>query len=164
MLLIEDYESLAGRAAGLEEALFKLRVAIKCVLKDIKIESAIVSKEMGLSKVKLPKISVPTFDGQILNWKSIWAQFDATIHSKTGLNDIEKLVYLQDALKDGPAKFVIQGLTQTSESYKEAIKCEKEQHDWLWLVHEEHIYMYNIVDVVPIKNGDNKELHCCMML
>ena len=29
MLLIDDYESLAGRENGLEEALFELRVAIK---------------------------------------------------------------------------------------------------------------------------------------
>ena len=36
MLLIDDYESLAGRAAGLEEASFELRVAIKHLLKNIK--------------------------------------------------------------------------------------------------------------------------------
>ena len=69
MLLIDDYESLAGRADGLEEALFKLRVAIKRLLKSIKVESA-VDKDKGLSGVKLPKISVPMFDGKVLNWKS----------------------------------------------------------------------------------------------
>ena len=35
MLLINDYESLAGKSAGLEEASFKLRVVIKGLLKDI---------------------------------------------------------------------------------------------------------------------------------
>ena len=58
----------------------------------------------------MPKISIPTFDGKILSWKSFWEQFDATIHSKAGLNDIEKLTYIQDALKDSPARFMIQGL------------------------------------------------------
>ena len=92
MLLINDYESLVGKSAGLEEASFELQVAIKRLLKDIKTESAI-SKETGLSKVKLPKVSVPTFDGKVISWKSFWEQFDATIQCKTGLNDTEKLMY-----------------------------------------------------------------------
>ena len=36
MLVIYDYESLAGKAGGLEEASFKLRVTIKHLLKNIK--------------------------------------------------------------------------------------------------------------------------------
>ena len=107
MLLIDDYESLAGMADGLEESLFDLRVAIKRLMKNIKAEFA-VDKHKGLSGVKLRKISVPTFDGKVLNF---WEQFDATIHCKHGLNNTENLMYLQEALKDGPARFVIQGLT-----------------------------------------------------
>ena len=100
--------------------------------KNIKAESA-VDKDKRPSSVKLPKISVPTFDGRILNWKSFWEQFDATIHCKTRLNNTEKLMYLQVALKNGPARFIIQGLTRTSESYKEDIKYLREQYDCLHL-------------------------------
>ena len=155
MLLLGDYDSLAERAAGLEEASFEIWVAIKRQLKNINAESSIC-KETGLSEVKLPKVSVPTFDGKVLSWKSFWEQFDATIHSKAGLNDTAKLIYLQDALKDGPSRFVIQGMTQTSESYKEAIRCLKECYDQSWLVQEEHIR--SIVDAVPVKNSSDKEL------
>ena len=158
MLLIDNYRSIAGREDGLEEALFELRVAIKCLLKNIKAVSA-VDEDKGLGGVKLPKISVPTFDGKDLNWKSCWEQFNAIIHCKTGLNNTEKLVYLQEALKDGPARFVIQGLTRTSESYKEASKCLREWYDRPRLVQEEHIR--SIVDALPVKNGCDKEiLHC----
>ena len=118
MILIDNYESFLGKAGGLEKASFELRVAIKCLLKNNKTESA-VSKGKGLSGVKLPKVSTPTFDGKVLNWKSFWEEIDAIIHSKTKLNDTEKLICLQDALKDGLAKFVIQVLTQTSVSYQE---------------------------------------------
>ena len=41
MLLIDDYEGLARKVDGLEEALFELRVAIKRLLKKIKTESAV---------------------------------------------------------------------------------------------------------------------------
>ena len=94
--------------------------------------------------------------GKILSWKSFWEQFDATIHSKAGLNDMEKFTYLQDAVKDSPTKLMIQGLTKMSENYKEAIKCLKERNNWPRLVQEEHIG--SIVDGVPGNNGSDKEL------
>ena len=65
-------------------------------------------------------------------------------------------LYYQDALKNGLASFVVQGLTQTPESYEEAIKCLKERYNHPHLVQEEHIR--SIVDGVPVKNGSNKEL------
>ena len=68
-------------------------------------------------------------------------------------------MYLQHILKDGPAKFVIQQLTQTSASYKEAIKYLKERDNWPWLIHKEHVC--NIVDAVPVKNSSHKEF-CCL--
>ena len=67
-------------------------------------------------------------------------------------------MYLQKELKDGSARFVIQGLTWTSESYEEAIKYLKEWYDRPRLVQEEHIR--SIVDAVPGKNSGNKELRC----
>ena len=65
-------------------------------------------------------------------------------------------MYLREALKNGPTKFMIQGLTQTLESYEEAIKYLKEQYDHPHLVQKEHIR--NIVDAVPEKNGSDNEL------
>ena len=156
MLLLGDYKSLAEKATALEEASFEIRVAIKRRLKNLNAGSY-RSKKTELSEVKLPKVSVPTFDGNVLNLKNFWEQFDVTIHSKTALSDTAKLMYLQDALKDGPARFVIQGLTRTSESYEEAIKCLKERvRSRPRLVEEEHIR--SIVDAVPMKNRSEKEL------
>ena len=66
ILLIDDHESLAGRAVGLEEASFDLQLAIKHLHKTVKSNST-VSQNTGLNRIKLPKISVPTFDGKILN-------------------------------------------------------------------------------------------------
>ena len=146
MLLIDNYENLAGREDGLEETLFELRVAIKRLHKKIKAESA-VDKDKALSGVKLPQISVSTFDRKVLNWKSFGEQFDATIHCKIRLNNTENLMYLQEAFKDGLARFVIQGLTQMSESYEEAIKCLRERYDCPCQVQEKHIC--SIVDALP---------------
>ena len=51
--------------------------------------------------VKLPKLDVPTFDGNILNWRSFWEQFRVSVHDRSTLSDSEKLVYLQHSLKYG---------------------------------------------------------------
>ena len=65
-------------------------------------------------------------------------------------------MYLQDALKDGLARFIIQGLTQTSESYEKAIRCLKEWYDRSWLVREE--YILSIVDASLVRNGSDKDI------
>ena len=37
--------------------------------------------------VKLPKLDVPTFDGNIIHWKQFWDQFTVAVHSKTSLSN-----------------------------------------------------------------------------
>ena len=48
----------------------------------------------GDSKVsvglKLPKFSVPTFDGDIINWSNFWDLLSVSIHNKRELSDSEK--------------------------------------------------------------------------
>ena len=51
--------------------------------------------------------------------------------------------------------FLIEGLTRTSDSYEEAIRCLKERYDRPRYVLEEHIFC--IVDAAPVKNGSKKE-------
>ena len=49
------------------------------------------------------------------------------MHNKHGLQDVDKLAYLKDAMKDSPATHVIEGPLQTAGSYVEAIGC---LHEW----------------------------------
>ena len=69
------------------------------------------------SGVKLPKIDVPTFKGNIMDWQSFWEQFDGSVHSRSQLTDPQRLAYLCQALKDGPAKRVIEGLSGSVEFF-----------------------------------------------
>ena len=45
------------------------------------------------------------------------------------MNDDEKLAYLRDELKDGPAKYVVEGWLQDVDYYKEAFGCLQRHHD-----------------------------------
>ena len=106
--------------------------------------------------LKLPKLDVPTFDGKVIHWRSFWEQFDISIHSRLKLSDTEKLVYLKSALKDGTAKGVIEGLSQSGEHYKEAIKSLKARYDRPRLLHQTHVR--TILKTANLKEGTGKEL------
>ena len=94
--------------------------------------------EMPLTSLNLTRIEIPTFDGNILNWRLFWEGFQAAVHDKPHLGEIDKLTYLWDALKDWPARNVIHGLTQTAESYQEAIACLKDRYDHPRITYREH--------------------------
>ncbi len=75
--------------------------------------------------VRLPKISLPTFSGDVQEWPSFWDQYKSAVHA-TDLPDISKFTYLRSLL-EGDAKACIQGLSLTSHHYSEAIKILKER-------------------------------------
>ena len=109
-----------------------------------------------MTGVNLPRIEIPTFDGNILNWRLFWEQFQAAVHDKPQLEEVDKLTYLRDALKDGPARNVIKGLTQTAESYQEAVRCLKDRYDRPRLTHREHVR--NILHAPSLKAHNGREL------
>ena len=104
--------------------------------------------------VRLPKLDVPTFDGNILNWRSFWEQFCISVHDRSSLSDSEKLVYLQQSLKGGSAKNAIEGLSRSSEYYTEAIGCLKSRYNRPRLIHKAHVRM--ILEAPSLKEGTGK--------
>lgn len=106
--------------------------------------------------VKLPKLDVPVFDGNILNWTSFWEQFCVSVHSRPNLTNSEKLLYLQHALKDGTAKHVIEGLSRSGEHYAEAVECLNSGYDRVRLIHQTHVRM--ILEAPGLKDGSEREL------
>ena len=103
--------------------------------------------------VKLPKLEVPMFDGNLLNWKTFWEQFCVSVHSRTNISDAEKLV---QALKDGKAKHTIEGLSRTGDQYNEAVECLQQRYDRPRLIHRIHVQ--TIVETLQVKDGTGIEL------
>ena len=64
--------------------------------------------------IELPKINLPTFNGDILYLVPFWEQFKVAIHSDKELHDVQKLAYFRDAAKAGPAKHIIKGLLHSA--------------------------------------------------
>ena len=70
--------------------------------------------------VKLPKLVLPSFNGNVLQWQSFWDQFTAVVHC-SDLPQISKFTYLRSLL-EGEAKEAVQGLSLTERHYEEACR------------------------------------------
>ena len=71
-----DFRGRLERASHVERILFILRVHISRLTEERKKEPD--SKVVGtplVAGVNLPKIDIPTFDSNILNWRLVWEQF-----------------------------------------------------------------------------------------
>ena len=71
--------------------------------------------------VKLPKIVIKQFDGDLVNWTSFLECFEATVDSKKDLSNVEKFTYLKGFMKEDALK-VIGGLTLTNDNYTQALE------------------------------------------
>ena len=58
-------------------------------------EAPLEPLKFKMLKVKLPKLALCKFDGDIINWKGFWDQFLIAIHENDSLADIDKFSYLK---------------------------------------------------------------------
>ena len=66
--------------------------------------------------VKLSKITLKSFSGNPLDWKSFKGTFEVAVHNNESITNIEKFTYLKTDL-DKSALQAIEGLPLTSENY-----------------------------------------------
>ena len=73
-----------AKELAIEKTLFDLNLKISRLhqekVKFEETESIPRDTKMYSTGVKLPKISVPSFDGSLLNWSIFWEQFETAIH------------------------------------------------------------------------------------
>ena len=153
---LEETDELYRLQDELESQVFDCSVKFKNLLSSTDKPYEPSSSSPDTKGVKLPKLDVPTFDSNILHWRTFWEQFCISVHDRPHLSDAEKLVYLQQSLKGESAKSAIEGLSRSGECYEEAVKCLKARYDRPCLIHQTHVRL--IVEAPPLKEGSGKEL------
>lgn len=68
----------------------------------------------------LPKLSLPMFEGDPLQWPHWYGLFKALVHEQ-GLSDTEKIIYLQSSVK-GAAERAVSGMLFDGSMYNQVIK------------------------------------------
>lgn len=74
------------------------------------------STTSSAAKIKLPKLSLKKFKGDIKEWTPFWDSYRSAIHDNPDLSDIDKFNYLNSLLESSAAE-AIAGLKITSSNY-----------------------------------------------
>ena len=85
----------------------------------------VVSGNDGITR--LPKLNIPTFAGDTLEWQSFWDCFDAAVHRNPSITSVQKLNYLRAQLR-GAALRVIAGLPLINDNYNHSVVLLKERY------------------------------------
>ena len=80
-----------------------------------------------VTRPRLPRLTLPTFKGDVTHWTSFWDSYNSAIHSNSQLTTIDKFNYLHSLVK-GPAARSIKGLTLTEGNYKSAFDLLKQRY------------------------------------
>ena len=78
------------------------------------------------SRVRLPKLHLRSFGGDLTKWTSFWESFESAVHSNDDLSDIEKFSYLTSLLERS-AREAVSGLALTAANYHKAIDTLKKR-------------------------------------
>ena len=78
------------------------------------------------ARVKLPKLSIKKFNGDLTKWSTFWDTFESSIHQNTELSPIDKFAYLNSFL-EGSAAEAISGLRITGGNYEAAVALLKKR-------------------------------------
>ena len=69
---------------------------------------------------QLPKLALPTFSGNILEWQTFWDSYESAVHENQMLTNVQKFNYLKAQLRD-EALESITGFALTNANYEEAV-------------------------------------------
>ncbi|GFY76702.1 uncharacterized protein TNIN_70181, partial [Trichonephila inaurata madagascariensis] len=108
-----------------------------------------VTKSENNLNVRLPKITLPTFSGNLHEWLSFKDIFEASVDSNPYLTDVVKLQYLKSALR-GDALRIIQSISIVDSNYKLAFSLLEERYS----NHREQVYAHlkRFLSVQPVHN------------
>ncbi|CAH0382004.1 unnamed protein product [Bemisia tabaci] len=105
-------------------------------------------------KIRLPKLELTHFSGQIENWRTYYNLFLASVHNSPHLKEVEKFQYLLGNLH-GEALDLIKSLDITTENYTVAwnLLCKRYQST------RGHIFFHfaGLLDLPEIE--ENKQVH-----
>ena len=129
--LIDDDTILADeieQANGYKESVFNALIRIDWITKAPFTSSPLTSTESSprgrrtpppethSSRVRLPKLQLCSFGGNLTKWTSFWESFESAVHNNDDLSDIEKFNYLTSLLERS-AREAVSGLALTAANY-----------------------------------------------
>ena len=107
-----------------------------------------------VADTRLPRLELPTFNGNLGEWMSFIDQFDAVVHNRS-IPPVQKLVYLKSCLK-GSAARVIQNIATTDDNYDVARAAViADYHSGRHIIRS---ILTKVIDAKPVKDENAAHL------
>ena len=75
----------------------------------------------------LPKLTLPTFNGDLMSWPTFWDSFSSAVHNNVHLPEVQKFAYLKSLLYDEAAR-TVDGFTLSNANYQQAISLLQQRY------------------------------------
>lgn len=108
--------------------------------------SGTVRSESGQT-VKLPKLVIEKYDGDVSQWQEFWSQYETAIHENDALCKREKFTYLRSYLA-GTAARAVAGLSMTDGNYDAAVELLQNRFGRKDIVISAH--MSKLLNLAPV--------------
>lgn len=147
-------EIYAGDSEDEEARYYKLGSIINKTIKERTSpeESNLV---VSTARIKLPKISLPLFQGDYKEWSAFRDLFVKLIHDNSQISNAEKLYYLKASLK-GEASRLIQNIESSADNYETAWQEILRRYDNKVLMLNKHLKA--IFDMPRVTKGSGNSL------
>lgn len=110
----------------------------------------------GRSDIKLPKLNIPVFSGNYMEWQSFHDLYVSSIHDYTKLSPVQKLQYLKSLLR-GEAANLLRHFAVTDANYIEAL--QKLRHRYESKKYIMNSFIHGFIDQPSITTPSNTNIN-----
>lgn len=143
----KEIQKMEEYVMRINQAIYKGELALE------QMKSGCSGSHSSKPNIRLPKIALPFFSGNVLEWVEFFECFLASVND-TDLTDIEKFAYLRGQLS-GDALSTISGLSLTNNNYKVALSLLKDRFGDTNVLIRAHIRELLKLDLVTNNNKDS---------
>ena len=104
--------------------------------------------------VQLPKIALPTFEGDLMTWSTFWSQFKAAVDSNPDLSNSNILAYLRDSIRDPGTRSLLYSGVEHDGHYSEIVALLHQCFDKRRIIHATHCRTLADIGLVKTTRAD----------
>ena len=87
---------------------------------------------------QFPKMTLPSFHGDLITWTTFWAEFQDAVGKHSDLTNSSKLSYIRESIKCPTTRTLMMSSTEHSARYPEVVALLQRRFDKKRLIHYRH--------------------------
>ena len=124
------------------------------------IETSInLPNKVEANSVRLPRMTIANFSGDVLKWQTFYESFTTVIHNKPNISNVQKLDYLVGYLEEQAKKRVetVERFNITNKNYQKPLDLLGERFDNTQIIITSH--MSELLKIKYVKSNNLQQLH-----